>query len=199
MSYDHVLSFWLGVLDEHGAADAETRKRWWRKSDDFDAEIRDQFLADHHAIMHDQREDWLESPHGRLAYIIVLDQFSRNMFRGDPAMYAGDGRAERATIDGIERDHHLALRSDERVFLLMPLMHSESLALQERSVALFRELAEEMRGTPVFDQLANNVRFAEQHRDIVAEWGRFPHRNAILGRPTTPEEAAFLEKPGSSF
>ncbi len=199
MSYEHVLSFWLGTLDEHGSAAPDMRKRWWQKSDAFDAEIRERFLDDYRAIMRGEREHWLETPRGRLAYVIVLDQFSRNMFRGQAAMYEGDPRAERASLDGIARGDHLALRGDERVFLLMPLMHSETLAHQEQCVALFRELAEAARGTPAYDGLANNLRFAEQHRDIIADWGRFPHRNAILGRETTPEEAAFLQKPGSSF
>jgi len=192
--WEDVLRFWLGDLDANGAADAEHAQRWWKKDATFDALIRERFLSDHRAIVARQRDDWLNTPHGRLATIIVIDQFSRNMFRGTAEMFASDALAVRATLAGIECGHEQKLRGDERVFFHMPLMHSEDIAHQERCVAIFSKLAEQIGG-----RAAHNARYAVQHRDIVARFGRFPHRNAILGRPSTPEEVAFLEQPGSSF
>ena len=191
MEWDRVLSFWFGALDEHDRVDPAVEARWWRADPAFDAEITSRFLGDHQAICAGEREAWLAEPRGRLAYVIVLDQFSRNMFRGTAAMFASDGRALAAAHAGVERGDDQQLPGAMRAFLYMPFMHSESLPDQERSVALFRALAGG----------ADDARleFAIRHRDIVARFGRFPHRNAILGRPTTAEEAEFLTRPGSSF
>ena len=192
--WEEVLSFWLGDLDAQGAADAEHAKRWWKKDEAFDAFLREHYLREHEAIVARQREDWLQTPQGRLAYVIVLDQFSRNMFRGTPGMFAHDTQAAQATLQGIDCGHDRQLACDERVFLYMPLMHCEDIALQERCVAVFTALAAEFGGRAV-----HNAKYAVQHCDIIARFGRFPHRNKILGRPSTPEEVAFLEQPGSSF
>lgn len=173
---DEVLRFWFADPD-----------RWWVKDPAFDAEIRDRFGALHAAIERGEHEAWLDTPRGALAYVIVLDQFSRNIFRGTPGMFAADARALAATNAAIARGHDAALSPQERGFLYMPLMHSEALADQDRSVALFGAL-----GTGQLD-------YAERHRDIVRRFGRFPHRNAILGRASTPEELEFLTQPGSSF
>jgi uncharacterized protein (DUF924 family) len=173
---DEVISFWF--------ADPA---RWWRKDPSFDEEIRARFAALHAALERDELEDWKRTPRGTLAYVIVLDQFSRNMFRDTPRMFASDARARAAVHEAIARCDDVALSSVERGFLYMPLMHSEKLAEQEQSVALYGALD------------TGQLSFARQHRDIVERFGRFPHRNAILGRASTPEELAFLEQPGSSF
>lgn len=174
---DEVLEFWF--------ADPA---RWWKKDPAFDAEIRDRFGALHAAIERDEHEAWRRTARGALAYVIVLDQFSRNMFRGTARMFASDARAldaARAAIaGGLDRE----LSDDERGFLCMPFMHSEQLADQERSMELFGAFA-----------APSQLKFAEQHRDIVKRFGRFPHRNELLGRASTPEEIAFLAQPGSSF
>ena len=174
---DEILEFWF--------ADPG---RWWKKDPAFDAEIRSRFSDLHESIERGEREDWRETPRGALAYVIVLDQFSRNMFRGTSRMFASDAQALAAAHAAIERGYDQALAPAERTFLYMPLMHSEDLADQERCVALFQSVA-----------APDPVRYAEQHRDIIRRFGRFPHRNEILGRASTPDELEFLTQPGSSF
>jgi len=174
---DEVLEFWFTHSD-----------RWWDKDAAFDAEIRQRFGELHAEVSRGEHEDWRATPRGALAYVIVLDQFSRNMFRGTPGAFASDPQALAAARDALARGVDQSLTPEERSFLYMPLMHSEDLADQERCVELFRALGN-----------AYSLGFAEQHRDIIARFGRFPHRNAILGRASSPEELAFLTQPGSSF
>ncbi|MEM9452885.1 MAG: DUF924 family protein [Myxococcota bacterium] len=195
---EDVLDFWFGQLDADGRAEASKRKSWWKKDPAFDEEIRDRFLATYEAIVAGERRAWQEHASSCLALVIVLDQFSRNMFRNTAKMYAADGQSVQIVHSGLERGFDRMLRTDECVFFYMPLMHSEDLAHQERCIVLFRALHDQC---PVAakDGLAKNIDFAVKHRDIVRDWGRFPHRNEILGRASTPEELAFLEQPGSGF
>lgn len=195
---DEVLEFWFGARDEHGLSAPEQRKRWFMKDDDFDREIATRFAATYREIADGRHEDWLETPQGRLAYIIVLDQFSRNMFRGSGDMYAQDARALTAANDGIERGDDNELRGHHKAFLYMPLMHAEDLAMQQRCESLFRGAAAAHQG-PAAETFAMNASYAEKHRVIVERFGRFPHRNELLDRASTPEEEAFLKEPGSSF
>ncbi len=174
---DEVLAFWL--------ADPA---RWWTKDPAFDTEVRDRFGGLHAAIERGEHEAWRETPRGALAYVIVLDQFSRNMFRDTPRMFASDPQALAAARTAIERGFDQALPPEQRTWLYMPFMHSEALADQDRCVALFQTI-----------DAPENLKFADAHRTIIRRFGRFPHRNAILGRASTPEEAAFLTEPGSSF
>lgn len=197
-SHEDVLTFWFGRLDEHGLATPEASARWWKKDPAFDEEIRARFGGLHLAIMRDERESWLRSARSLLAYVIVLDQFSRNMFRGTPEMFASDARAVAAAEAGIEAGLDRQLACAERVFLYMPFMHVESVPAQHRCVALFERLAAEVEG-PAQKDVRSNVGFAERHRDIVVRFGRFPHRNTTLGRDSTDEEVAFLREPHSSF
>ncbi len=193
-----VLDFWFGELDEHGRADAAHAQRWWKKDEAFDAEIREGFGPLIDAVMAGAREAWLSEPRGALAYVIVLDQFSRNAFRGTKRSFAGDERALAATRRSLAAGFDRRLVHDERAFLYMPLMHAEDLEAQELCVSLFSALRDE--AAP--DQRADaeeQLSFAVQHRDIIARFGHFPHRNEILGRRSTPEEIAFLKTPGSSF
>jgi len=193
-----VLSFWFGPPGPDGRPDVGQRKRWFTKDDAFDAALRERFLATHAEVVARGHEDWLATARGRLAYVIVLDQLSRNMFRGTPGMFIHDVQAREAAVAGIDRGDDARLSFDERAFLYMPLMHSENLVEQERSVTLF--LARRDAAPPGLESDAeNNVRFARMHRDIVLRFGRFPHRNATLGRSSTPAEEAFLEQSGSSF
>ena len=196
--YEKVLSFWFGELDEHGAPTAETSARWFKKDAGFDQTIRDRFQALHAAVHAGEREDWLGSARGRLAYVIVLDQFSRNMYRDTPAMFASDPRALAAALAGIDAGDDRELRAAERAFFYMPLMHSEDLAVQDRCVSVFTAWRDSVEGD-ARKRAANSIDYAEKHRVIVRRFGRFPHRNAILGRPSTPEELEFLSQPGSSF
>ena len=182
---DDILDFWFGTLDEHGCASKEHQARWWKKDAAFDDEIRRRFADLHQAIRRGEHDDWLLEPRGRLAQVIALDQFPRNMFRGTAEMFASDAQALRIAVDGIERGDDRALPQDHRSFFYMPLMHSEDLAMQDRAVVMFAALG--------------SVKYAEMHRDIIRRFGRFPHRNRILGRESSPEELEFLAQPGSSF
>ena len=193
MHFDEVLEFWFGTLDTSGHADAAHTQRWWKKDSAFDDELRHRFAALHEGVANGQLDTWLPLARGRLAYVIVLNQFSRNMFRGTPRMFAYDPLALRTAGDGIARGFDKSLVHDERDFLYMPFMHSENLADQDRSVALFASVENEA-PTP-----EGNFAFAKRHRDIIQRFGRFPHRNALLGRISTPEELEFLKQPNSSF
>jgi uncharacterized protein (DUF924 family) len=196
--YERVLSRWIGPLDAQGRAAPEQAKRWYTKDPEFDALLREEFGAEHQAVLAGEREHWRETPRGRLAYIVLLDQLSRNIFRGTAEMYAGDDRALETARQALEAGDDKRLAFDERCFLYMPFMHSEALADQERCVALFTALAEEV--DPALRPSAEySLDYAVRHRDIVARFGRFPHRNGILGRDSTKEEIAFLKEPGSSF
>ena len=161
--------------------------RWWRKDPAFDADVHERFLALHEAVDRGEHEDWLDTPRGALAYVVVLDQFSRNMFRGTARSFTSDARARAGARLAVERGDDRGLSDDERPFLYMPFMHSEDLADQDRCCALFAA------------SRADQLRYAELHRDIIRRFGRFPHRNAVLGRASTPEEEEFLKQPGSSF
>jgi len=186
--FEEVLGFWFGPLDEQGHADAVHVSRWWKKDPAFDAEIRSRFGALHATVLRGERDLWLTTPAGRLAFILVLDQFSRNMFRDSARAFAGDGRAVEAALEGIAAGADQRLRAHERGFMYMPLMHSENLELQDRCIELFGAAGD-----------VGSEKFAERHRDIIRRFGRFPHRNPVLGRPSTDDERAFLAQPGSSF
>jgi uncharacterized protein (DUF924 family) len=186
--FEEVLGFWFGPLDEAGHSDAAHTSRWWKKDPAFDTEIRTRFGPLHQAVLAGERDHWLATARGRLAFIIVLDQLSRNMLRGSPQAFAGDERAAEVAVDGIAGRMDHGLSAQERGFFYMPLVHSERLDLQDRAVELFRALGG-----------ASSLKYAEQHREIIRRFARFPHRNAVLGRTSTAEEMAFLQQPGSSF
>lgn len=193
-----VLTFWLGEVDERGLVAPEIGQRWWRKDPEFDRAVRAQFEPVWHGIMRGDHLNWLEEPRGRLAYVIVLDQLARNMFRGAPASFAGDVLALAAAAEGVERGHDRELPGLARALFYMPFMHSEDEGEQTRGVELFTAQRDESQGE-LRASVANMLDYAERHRAIVRRWGRFPHRNAILGRRSTPEELEFLKQPGSSF
>jgi uncharacterized protein (DUF924 family) len=196
--YEGVLSSWFGTLDDDGAADREHTQRWWKKDPAFDELVRDRFGPLHAEVALGSRDHWLTSTRGRLAMVIVLDQFSRNMFRGNGRSFAYDERALAVALDAIDRHLHRDLARDERTFFYMPLMHSEDSAIQDRSVELFTQFCNELpeKGRKV---LSANVEFSKRHREIVRRFGRFPHRNALLGRVSSPAEVEFLKEEGSSF
>jgi len=193
-----VLQFWFGDVDELGRSDVQHSRRWFMKDEAFDRQIAERFGETYADVRGGLREAWLDDPRGRVAYVIVLDQFPRNMFRGTARMFEADRQALAAAVEGVARHDDAALTVNERSFLYMPYMHSEDLDMQERSVALFKELAEsapsELRGAMVAA-----VQYAEKHHDIVARYGRFPHRNTALKRQSTPQELAFLAQPDSGF
>jgi uncharacterized protein (DUF924 family) len=172
-----VLSFWRNAGE----------KRWWTKDDAFDAEIREKFLDLWHEAAAGKLAHWQDSDDGALALVIVLDQFPRNMFRNDPRTYASDALAcevaKRAIAGGVDT------RLDDKLrgFLYMPLMHSEQLADHEHCIALFERVGD-----------AEQIKYARHHADIIRRFGRFPHRNRMLGRTTTADEQAFLDSGGFS-
>lgn len=174
-----VTGFWFETLSPED---------WYRAPPRVDAEVAVRFGELYEALREAVPEDWLQTPGGRLAAILVLDQFPRNMFRGTPRAFATDAKALALAKDAIAAGADLALPPEQRAFLYMPFQHTEDLEDQRRSVALYESLGN-----------ANNLDFAVRHCEAIARFGRFPHRNAILGRASTPEEIAFLQEPGSSF
>jgi uncharacterized protein (DUF924 family) len=189
---DDVLEFWFPPDP------ARANKLWWGKDEQLDAEIRERFGATLATAKAGELDHWADHARGRLALIVVLDQLSRNILRGDPETYAADEHARALTLRGLELGHDRELSPTERLFFYLPLEHSESLDDQERCVALMKQLAaevdEDRRAT-----FTGYIDYAIRHRDIIARFGRFPHRNAVLGRTSTPEELEFLTQPGSSF
>ena len=159
-------------------------ERWFSRDDAFDAQLRERFLPAHEAAARGERDSWLETPEGALALLILLDQLPRNLFRGTPRMYATDGAALLAAERAIALGHDRRTDPGLQVFFYLPHMHSENLADQERCIVLTAGLEDRVTAA------------AREHRDIVARFGRFPHRNPILGRDTTPEERRFIEEGG---
>ena len=189
-SPDEVLVFWFG--EEGGPEYGEFRSRWFQKDEAFDREVTERFAELHGEAAAGKLDVWRQEAGSCLALVICLDQFPRNMFRGDARTHATDGDALDAAKYAIERGLDRELPALQRMFLYMPFMHAESVEDQRRSMELFEGLAAEPGGPDV-------VEYAVGHRDIVERFGRFPHRNALLERETTPEEAEFLTQPGSSF
>jgi len=195
---DTILDYWFGP-DPDGAALAKERADlWWSKNAAVDGEIRQRFESSLQLAAARQLEDWLIEPRGRLALIILTDQFPRNLYRDSPRAYDYDAQALEWSIEGIELGVDRTLRPIERTFFYLPLEHSERLEHQEKSVRMFRELLPSVAADQQ-ETFKNYLNFAIRHRDIVARFGRFPHRNGILGRSSTPEELYFLSQPGSSF
>lgn len=184
-----VLDFWFGApgSPEHGSA----RDLWFSKRDTTDALIRERFGTLIDAALRGECDAWIDTPRGALALIVLLDQFTRNAFRDTPRAFAGDDRALAIAAALVDRGDDRQLAPVERWFAYLPFEHAESLAMQDRSVALFTALSA--------DGLREPLDWAIKHRDVIARFGRFPHRNVILGRVSTAEEAAFLQQPGSRF
>ena len=193
-----VLDFWFGSTGDDTATAQAQQKLWWSKTEEVDADIRNRFGGLVEAAASGQLDDWATDPRGRLALILLFDQFPRNMYRDTPRAFAYDPLAAKLALDGITAGADRTLRAIERVFFYLPLEHAESAELQERCVALFTALAA---GVPEDDRktFTGYVDYAVRHRDVIHRFGRFPHRNHILGRVSTPEETAFLKQPGSSF
>lgn len=195
-----VLNFWFGDLRENELPSEEKQKTWWMKSGEFDRLVEEKFgdlvtLAENGDI-----SSWLETPLGTLAFIIVVDQFPRNIHRDGPGAFSRDALALRACRDGIEKGFDRGLHPVHRVFFYLPLMHSEDPETQRLSVKTYSGLEKEYEREPeIRKSLACSVDFAGRHSDIIKRFGRYPHRNAALGRESTPEEIEFLKEPGSSF
>ena len=187
---EDVLRFWFAGRWSTATMDAHQR-RWFGRDAAFDGAIRTRFGHDIRAAAAGDHDGWADSPRGRLALIIVMDQLTRNAFRASAEAYALDPRAAGLSIEGVARGLDSALTPIERMFFYLPLLHSERLADQQRGVACFRRLSAEASG-PQARYFRTWLRLARRHRRIVAWFGRFPHRNAILGRTTTLQERIFL-------
>lgn len=183
-----MLDFWFGEL-ENGIAKPSVRANWFASSADFDERCRE-FSAPLEAAANGQLNSWFDDPHGHLAYIVLCDQIPRNVYRGTAQAFAWDELALVAAKRGIENGIDQALSWDQRAFFYMPFEHSESAVDQHTCVGLFSRLRDEVpqahRNT-----FGNNLRFAQKHRDIILAYGRFPHRNEVLGRISTEAEAEF--------
>jgi len=184
-----VLAFWFAE---------ESAARWFAGDAAFDAQIRCRFAAVVEAAAEGKLDGWARTPLGWLALLIVLDQFSRNLYRRDARAWAQDARALSLAQAGIARGDDRQLPPLQRVFTYLPLEHAEDLALQDRSVALFEALRAEV-GPQQRASFEGFLDYARRHREVIARFGRFPHRNAVLGRASTAEEALYLAQPGAGF
>lgn len=174
---DEVVNFWL----------SQDEKTWFTADPGFDAEVLSRFAELVEQAKSGALDDWADDPQGALALVILLDQMTRNIYRDSPDMFAADDKALSLAKRAIARGFDMDLPKEKRRWLYMPFMHSEDMADQERSVELFAR-----------SEISDSLPFAEEHADIIRRFGRFPHRNAILGRQTTPAEAAFLAGGGFS-
>jgi len=192
-----ILDFWFGTSDP-GAQVQARMGDWFHGTPELDAEVRRRFGDAYQEAVVGRAEGMLATPGGRLAYIILIDQFSRNIHRASPDAFSADGRSLRASIDGIAAGVDRGFGLHQRAFFYLPLEHAEDRDLQARSVALFTALRED--APPALKPQAQvYLDFAVRHRELVERFGRFPHRNATLGRTTTIEEFAWLRKPGAGF
>lgn len=174
-----VLEFWFDRL---------TPEDWFVKKDAIDQEMTRRFISLHLSLSREIPDEWRETPEARLALLIVLDQFPRNIFRDSPHAFATDGLALREAKVAIDAGADQAVPEQRRFIFYMPFEHAESMAEQDRAVELFTALGN-----------ANYLDYAQRHRSVIARFGRFPHRNPILGRENTPEETAYLAQPGAGF
>lgn len=186
-----VLDFWF--LPPDNPDYGQSRVEWFRKDEAFDAHIRARFGALIDAAIEGGLRAWEATPHGALARLIVLDQLTRNVYRGTPRAFAGDAQALALAVALTQAGQDRLLPPMLRAFAYLPFEHAEDLAMQARAVELFQLLSQ---AQPGFEGMLD---YAQRHQEVIARYGRFPHRNAILGRPSTPEEVEFLRQPGSSF
>ena len=195
---ESVLAFWFGAPGSAAEIAGRQGKLWFGKSPANDQAVIDRFATTLTAATADHLDHWTYTPRGRLALVIVLDQFPHHVYRDRPQAFATDPQSPALSLAALESGEDRQLTPIERVFLYLPLEHAESLAMQERSVSLYEQLAHEATADEraLFD---NFLDYARKHRDVVARFGRFPHRNTILGRTSTPDEIEFLKQPGSRF
>ena len=193
MTPDDVLDFWIGAPAADHDSFMNKVKRWFRVDKTLDAEIRTRFGDAVQKARDGALDDWAKTPRGRLALIILLDQFTRNVFRDTPRAFAGDARALAAAQAMVASGADRALSPQLRAFVYLPFEHAEDAAPQDEAVRLFARLVDEA------SELHALLDYAQRHRAVVQRFGRFPHRNEILGRVSSAEETAFLREPGSRF
>ena len=195
-----ILNFWFGEMKYNSLPDTKKQKMWWIKDKKIDNLIKKKF--EKHLILAKsiKFDEIKENPKEILAFVILLDQFSRNIYRDSPRSFAHDNIALKIVLKGIQKGIDKKMKAVERVFFYMPLMHSEDIEVQEKSVECFSGLEVEFKDNDDFAHLVTqNRKYAVLHYDIIQKFGRYPHRNKILGRKSTSEEMEFLKGPGSSF
>jgi uncharacterized protein (DUF924 family) len=195
---ESVLEFWFADASSGREALERRNRVWFRGGASFDRQCSERFAAALAAAADGALDSWKEWPRGRLAMIVLFDQLSRNIHRGTAEAYAHDARALELCREGIERGHDRQLSAIERTFFYLPMEHAEDREAQALSVQQFEALAKEG-PAELHEQLAANASYAREHRDIVERFGRFPHRNAVLGRDNTPEEEAYLADDAPRF
>lgn len=193
-----ILDFWFGPLEDEESFNEEKAAEWFASNAAFNAQIEEKFGALVEDALEGKLDSWNATPEGTLALILLLDQFTRNLFAGTAKAFAGDSKALALAHEGIKNGEDLLLKPLERSFFYMPFMHSEELQMQKVGVELYTSLMNQAEGD-VQEPLRQNLVFMQKHRSIIAKFGRFPHRNEILDRLSTDEEVEFLKQPGSSF
>jgi uncharacterized protein (DUF924 family) len=195
---DELLEFWFGNDPDDAAIAEQQADLWWGHAAATDEELQQRFGAAASAAATEVLDHLVGSPRGRLALILLLDQLPRSIHRGTPDAFAQDAKARMVASRGLDSGADKLLRPIERVFFYLPFEHSEQLEDQDLSVDLYRSLAEQV-ALEHRETFAEFLDYATRHRDVIARFGRFPHRNEILGRPSTSEELEFLEQPGAGF
>ena len=195
---ESLLEFWFPAFPYSADNLGDAGKLWFFPSPDQNRQITARFTNAVGKALRGELDHWERSARGKLALILLLDQFTRCVYRGTPQAFSGDGKALELALTGIDPAEHCELDLLHRFFFFMPCQHSEDLGVQDRSVALFIGLARQGEG-PEKKVLQNGAEYAQLHRDIVARFGRFPHRNKILGRPNTPEEDDYLADDAPTF
>lgn len=188
-----VLLFWFDDPALPGNEYGQQRQIWFRKNSAFDQQVRERFLPVYERARQHAYDFWLNAPKTALALVLLLDQFPRNMFRGTPRSFEADEQALQVAQTAVTRGYDCTLKPMERMFLYLPFEHSENIDHQDRAVALFEALV------TAAPELQSALEYAYRHREVIDRFGRFPHRNPILQRPSTSAEQEFLEKPGSRF
>jgi uncharacterized protein (DUF924 family) len=184
-----ILDFWFEPA--HAA-------RWFAADACFDDQIRRRFGTTVEAAAQGQLDDWTTAPGSWLALLILLDQFPRNLYRGSARAWKADVKAQRVALSGLDDGFDQSLPPLQRVFAYLPLEHAEDMRLQQRSVALFETLQAQV-GADERERFGDFLDYARRHREVIARFGRFPHRNAVLGRTNTPDEVSYLAQPGAGF
>lgn len=193
-----ILAFWFGADASAEAVSAEIEDMWFKNGPAYDAVVRERFGGYIEAAVAGAFDAWCKTPQGRLALVIVLDQMPRHVYRGTVRAFSADAKAREVCLAGLEAGDDRQMTPIQRVVFYLPMEHAEDLALQERLVQLYDTLATEV-SEGARDQYEMYAKYGWAHRDIVARFGHFPHRSALIGRPLTQAEEAFLLEPGSSF
>ena len=190
--------FWFGLATDDRAIAATQSKLWWSKDTELDQQMRIRFEPLLHSSSRGELAHWSDTPIGWLATVLLHDQFPRNIYRGRPDSFAFDSKARDIARTGIDKNFDRELRPIERIFCYLPFEHSELLADQDYSVGRIQGLHDEL-AVPLRIEFDGYLDFALRHREVIARFGRFPHRNLILGRDSSADEQEFLTQPGSSF